>query len=108
MSDALTVILYAKDEDLLIEIGSAKWLGKVVARTIATGAAARFTASTVSGAAILAGWNPIGLSALALIYGGVEAGVAGAAVVRRRQQYRLSQQTISFLQETAPTYVCGA
>jgi hypothetical protein len=109
VSDALTVILCAKGEDLLVEIGSAKWLGKAAAaKASATGAAAGFTASTVAGSAILAAWNPVGLAAVALIYGGVGAGAAGAVVVRQRRQSRLSQQTISFLQETAPTYVRGA
>jgi len=81
------LILRDEDEDLLVEIGSAKWSPKATA--------AGSTVVAVVGLAAAAG--PIGWAAL-----------AGGMGARWWLQYRLSDQTISFLREMAPTHVRGA
>jgi hypothetical protein len=84
----LTVVLQHQGKDLLVEIGSAKWLGRA--------SAAKATAAA-TGVYVAAMATPLGLMA---------AGTAAAGMsVWRRQQYRLSNQTISFLRATAPTHV---
>ena len=88
----LTVILRSDGDNLLVDIGSAKWLGK-----------ANVAKAGVAGA---------GLAAASLVVAPLAVAAAGAAAVgvgaRRWRQYRLSNQTVSFLRETAPTYVSGA
>jgi hypothetical protein len=80
--------LQNEDEDLLVEVGSAKWLGRA--------SAAKASAATV-GVFVAMAASPAGL---------IAAGTAAVGMdVWRRQQYRLSNQTISFLRETAPRYV---
>jgi hypothetical protein len=92
MSALLTVILRSEGEDLLVDIGSAEWLGK-----------ANAAKATAAGG---------GLAAASLLILPIAPVAAGAAAVgigaRRWRQHRLSNQTISFLRETAPTHVRGA
>jgi hypothetical protein len=92
MSALLTVILQDKGEDLCVEIGSAKWLG--------TANTAKATAAGV-GLAAASSFMPLAWPVTA----GAAAVVMGS---QRWRQYRLSNQTISFLRETAPTHVRGA
>jgi TIR domain len=80
----LTVILQDEDEDLLVEIVSAKWLGTAAAR------AGLAPASRI--------FMPLALYVP----------TAGHLGMRKWQQHKLSNQTISFLRETAPTHVRGA
>jgi hypothetical protein len=78
---ALTVVLRHDGADLLVEIGAAKWAGRV---------------ATGLGAGLVAG-------------GGVAAPVAWAVVgAGAWKQYRLPQQTLAFLRAAAPTHVLRA
>ncbi len=74
MRAPMTVVMQDKGKDLLVQIGSTKWLG-------------RFSeAKAIAGAMLFpGGWV--------------------AMDVWRQQHYRLSDQTISFLRETAPMHV---
>src|SRR5262249_6023974 len=85
MGAALTVILRAEGEDLLVEIGPAKWLGK--------GAAA---GAGLAGAGLAVAAAPVAV-------------VVWAAVgIGAWRQYRLPRQTLTFLREKAPTHVRDA
>jgi hypothetical protein len=71
----LTVTLHSEAEDLVVEIGSAKWLGKAAA-----------------GVGVAVVWVP-GLA------------IAAVAAAGGWRRYKLMAQTIKFLRETAPTHV---
>ncbi len=105
MSDVLTVILRARGEDLLVEAGSAKWLGKFTAAKVAaagaTGAIAGASAGWTAAAGAAAATVGAGVVGTVIIGGGA-VGAAGVAVVwigvKRREQYklhRLTDQTLS-------------
>jgi hypothetical protein len=90
MRALLTVVLQDEGKDLLVEIGSAKWLGKASAAKT-TGATVGFYTATLA--------TPLGWMAAATTAVGMG--------VWRSWQYRLSKQTISFLRETAPAHIRG-
>ena len=78
MGAALTTILRTEGADLLVEIGAAQWLGKGLA-----GGASLVAASAALPIAPVA-WVTVGIGAW--------------------RQYRLPQQTIEFLQASAPSH----
>jgi len=84
MNALLTVILRADGEDLLVEIGSAKWQGR--------------TYAVKAGLNLLPIYIPMPTSTAASWGRGTFIGMG----VWRWRQYMLSNQTISFLREAAP------
>ncbi len=91
MSDLLTVILRADGEDLVVECQAAKFLGKAKTAKVAAAGVG------VAAAVVFVPYVPVMVGAAAV----------GMGAWRLRQQ-RLSNQTISFLRETAPIHVRSA
>jgi hypothetical protein len=91
MTALLTVILQGEGADLLVEIGSARWVGS----------------ATAAGVGWFAGLFVIPPGPNVLVLVPAAAAAASGWGAWRVRQHMLSNQTIRFLRETAPTHRPG-